>query len=219
MFLWQFNQILKANDDNKKTNNIEDINTYDGISSKLFQNSDKIISDFVENTEGSKWGRKQLFNSWHDNNAKYVKKFKWTHTLRECERAKNIFTITITESFMDIPTSGGSSFIILQNNAHTRDFCPITDLFNGTYIAKCTLHEDITNIEGTIDFVNFTAFTQLAKPMKRKIFDFSVNISKLQSTTESSTTQFFNGAYNRTNRGKLLAYFLFSLLDSIFVLF
>ena len=160
----------------------------------------------MENTEGSKWGRKQLFNSWHDNNAKYVKKFKWTHTLRECKRAKNIFTITITESFMDIPTSGGSSFIILQNNAHTRDFCPITDLFNGTYMAKCTLHEDITNIEGTIDFVNFTAFTQLAKPMKRKIFDFSVNISKLQSTTESSTTQFFIGAYNRTNRGKVWAY-------------
>ena len=169
MFLWKINQIWKTDGNNS----IDSTHTYEDISSKLFQNS-------------VKWQRKirmQSLKSWCNFTARNVKKYNWTFTLSTCKETNNVFIITITETLKDIPTSGGSSFIILQTSAHTKDFCPITDLFNGTYIARCTVYENVTNFKGKVDFVNFTAFTQMAKPMKRKLFDFPVIISQLHSTS------------------------------------
>ena len=194
MFLWKINQIWKT-DDNIS---IDSTHSYEDISSKLFQNSEKIISEFVKHTEGNERKATQLLKSWQDSTARKVKKFKWKYTLSTCNETNNIVIITITETFKGIPTSGGSSFIILQTSAHTKDFCPITDLFNGTYIARCIFHEDVTNIKGTVDFVNFIAFTQMAKPMKKKLFDFPVIISQSHSTTTARS------------RGMLLLRILFS---------
>ena len=73
---------------------------------------------------------------------------------------------------MEFSTSGGSSFTILQTSAHTKDFYPIIDLFNGTYIAKCSIHEINTSMVGRVHFVNFTAFTKIQKRHKKNIFTF-----------------------------------------------
>ena len=185
---------------------MDSIHSYQDISSKLLQNSQTIISEYVKNGEGIKRKVTQKLNNWHIQNTKNAKKFSWTHTFKQCEGTNNIFIITVTETFMDFPTSGGSSFLILQTSAHTKDFCPITDLFNGTYIARCVLHEDNTIINGRVDFINFTAFTQLAKPMRRQLFKIPVNFNQSDSTpAESSLIPDFNRTYHTTNRGKLFS--------------
>ena len=195
MFLWKINQIWKT-DDNIS---MDRTHSYKDLSSKLFQNSEKILSEFVENALGNEL--ESLLETWNNNTEKNMNKFKWKHTLTKCER-RNRYIVTIRETCKDIPTSGGSSFVVLQASAHTKDFCPITDLLNGTYIARCTVHEDMTNIQGIVDFVNFTAFTKKGKEMQKNIFGFPV-ISKLHSTktTESSLSGFSNTFNRRTNRG------------------
>ena len=207
MFLWKINQIWKT-DDNFSMNSIH---SYEDISSKLFQNSENILSEFVENALGNEF--ESFFETWHNNTETNLNKFKWTYTLTKCER-RNRYIVTITETCKDVPTSGGSSFAILQNSAHTKDFCPITDLLNGTYIARCTFHADITNIEGIVDFVNFTAFTKKGKEMRKNLFDFSV-ISQLHSTTttESSLSRFSDKFNSRTRRGKFLKGFCFCIFN------
>ena len=197
MFLWKINRMWegKVNSNNSMDSNQD----YKDITLKHLQNSQTIISEFVKNGEGDKEKVTQQLNNWHVQNANNKKKFKWTHTFKQCEGTNNIFIITITETFMNLPTSGGSSFLILQTSAHTKDFCPITDLFNGTYIARCTVHEIITRIQGTVDFVNFTAFTQMAQPMRRQLFNIPVNII----SQSHSVVPRFNRIYHTASRGKL----------------
>ena len=75
------------------------------------------------------------------------------------ERKDGSILVKILETNKGIPTSGGSVFTFLQTSAHTKDFCPVTDHFNGTYIVRCLPHEDNTVIKGNVHFVNFTLFT------------------------------------------------------------
>ena len=72
------------------------------------------------------------------------------------KRKDGSIVVKILETNGGIPTSGGSVFTFLQTSAHTKDFCPVTDHFNGTYIVRCLPHEDDTVIKGDVHFMNFT---------------------------------------------------------------
>ena len=100
--------------------------------------------------------------------------YKWSTNRKNCKNTNDLM-ITLTETYRNSPTSGGSSFTILQTSAHTKDFCPIIDLFNGTYIAKCSVHENNTKISGMVQFVNFTAFSKTTKASQKQILEFNTN--------------------------------------------
>ena len=97
--------------------------------------------------------------------------------------------IQISETKRGIPTFGGSSFTFLQTSAHTKSFCPVTDLFNGTYLVKCFIHENDTTIKGEIHFVNFTAFTKKTNKMYKTIFKMKTGTSDVERTQSCDNTE------------------------------
>ena len=132
-----------------------------------------IMSKFINNYQKYPNKTQRIFLNRHKA-LKGLDKYKWLVKYKHCKDVGDVI-ITIKETYRQVPTSGGSSFTILQTSAHTKDFCPTMDLFNGTYIAKCSIHENNTIIKGMIQFVNFTAFTKTTKPFHKEILKFHVN--------------------------------------------
>ena len=161
---------------------------------------ENIISNFIMNKEMYPNMTTQLLQQW-GGGVKSQKNYKWNIKFKYCNTSPNII-FYIEETFRKMPTSGGSSFTILQTSAHTKDFCPINDLFNGTYIAKCLISEDNSIIKGKVLFINFTAFTQRVYPFKDVIFEHSFNRSveipkQLKAGNHlSSAFQFQNGMFH-----------------------
>ena len=119
---------------------------------------DLIISNFVQHFEMHENGFKNKVTELNSIMKARLRDYKWNVTVEECYTKKRVI-IRIDETFRRNSTSGGSSFTILQTSAHIKDFCPITDLFNGTYIAVCHIQYQNVTIKGTVHYVNFTAFS------------------------------------------------------------
>ena len=123
---------------------------------------------------------------FHRNNNQKIKAFfgKFNREIREEDfewlvegtsiRKDGSIVVKILETYEGIPTSGSSVFTFLQTSAHTKDFCPVIDNFNGTYIVRCLPHEDNTVIKGDVQFVNFTLFMWKYRRSK-EIFYMTVN--------------------------------------------
>ena len=135
--------------------------------------NDNIISEVINNYQKYQSKIQQIFININKT-FKGLDNYKWTVNYKHCKDVGDVI-FTIKETYRQMPTSGGSSFTILQTSAHTKDFCPIIDLFNGTYIAKCSIHENNTTIVGMVQFVNLTAFTKTISAFHKQIIQFSVN--------------------------------------------
>ena len=97
----------------------------------------------------------------------------WKYRIIQCDNSNSVVT-TITETINGIPTSGGSSFNILVESDNTKEFCPVHDVFNGTYIARCELHEaQRTRIITKGHFTNFTAYWRTVAPKTTVLFNIS----------------------------------------------
>ena len=120
---------------------------------------DNITLKFVENYENHTEEVQSLFEEWDKKANTSWKEFEWNVRFSNDTEDGHIF-IHILETKKDIPTSGGSSFTFLQTSAQTKDFCPVTDHFNGTYTVRCFPHEDNTVIKGDVHFINLTTFTK-----------------------------------------------------------
>ena len=144
-------QIFKSSGSIDQTSYVQ---SRDGFFPDALRNN--VLFKFVRNSELNKLRLNKVLTNWKGNDERIVNSFQWTHNIQKCENTNTII-ITIQETFMGTPTLGGSSFTTYQDSEHTRDYCPIRDLFNGTYLARCTVHEDMTQIEGILHFVNFAA--------------------------------------------------------------
>ena len=136
--------------------------------------SQTILYEYFNNYHQNSKEIEQFFASMNKSSVQSIMNYNWLTNRDVCKNFNHVI-ITITETYKGSPTSGGSSFTILQTSAHTKDFCPITDLFNGTYIAKCSVHEHNTNITGMVQFVNFTAFSKTTKASQKQILEFNTN--------------------------------------------
>ena len=101
---------------------------------------------------------------------KNITTFKWRYDIRGYNSNESVVIVFIQETYKGVATSGGSSFTLLIRSKNTMDFCPVMDLFNGTYIAKCPVHEEGSTITAECHFVNFMAFTKSKKPKAQKLF-------------------------------------------------
>ena len=129
---------------------------------------DAELEKYIHNSRRNRRKVEYLFQLW--NNESKAEDFKWT--IKEKTLTKdNEIMIKILETKRGIPTSGGSSLTFLQTTNYTKSFCPVTDLFNGTYLVKCFIHENDTNIQGEVNFVNFTGFTKKKIKIHNIIFE------------------------------------------------
>ena len=116
---------------------------------------DKDLKKIIKFHQNNSTKMKALFNQL--NREAGEEDFEWL-VESTSKRKDGSIMVKILETNGGIPTSGGSVFTFLQTSAHTKDFCPVTDYFNGTYIVSCLPHEDNTVIKGDVQFVNFTLF-------------------------------------------------------------
>ena len=103
-----------------------------------------------------------------------IANFKWSYDIQGCNKNGNNINyviVVIQETYQGVATSGGSSFTLLIRSPNTMDFCPVMDLFNGTYIAKCPVHEKGSTIMAECHFVNFMAFSRLEKRTTQQVFE------------------------------------------------
>ena len=138
---------------------------------------DAELEKYIHNSRRNRRKVEFLFELW--NNESKAEDFKWTIKEKTVTKDNDIM-IKILETKRGIPTSGGSSFTFLQITNYTKSFCPVTDLFNGTYFVKCFIHENDTNIQGEVNFVNFTGFTK--KKIKIHKIVFEMNTSDKRET-------------------------------------
>ena len=145
---------------------------YDKNHKTLSHTTDNITLKFVENYESYTEEVQSLFEEWDKKANASWKEFKWNVQFFNDTEDGHIF-IHILETKNGIPTSGGSSFTFLQTSARTKDFCPITDHFNGTYTVRCAPHENNTVIKGDVHFINLTTFTNKTIISYKTIFQHS----------------------------------------------
>ena len=107
--------------------------------------------------------------------SKNITHFKWIYYLQGCNKNGGKVMIVIHETYQGVATSGGSSFTLLIRSKNTMDFCPVMDLFNGTYIAKCPVHEEGSTITAECHFVNFMAFARIDTPKVQTLFEEQVD--------------------------------------------
>ena len=136
---------------------------------------DFIISNFVQHFEMHENGIKNKVTELNCIMKARLKDYKWNVTVEECYTKKRVI-IRIDETCWRNYTSGGSSFTILQTSAHIKDFCPITDLYNGTYIAVCHIQYQNVTIKGTVHYVNFTAFSSTETRFRKVICTHAPNM-------------------------------------------
>ena len=142
---------------------------YDKNRTNVSHTTDSITLKFVENYESHTEEVQSLFEEWDKKANTSWKEFEWNVKFFNDTKDGHIF-INILETKNGIPTSGGSSFTFLQTSAHTKDFCPITDHFNGTYTVRCVPYEDNTVIKGDVHFIDLTTFTKKTTISYKTIF-------------------------------------------------
>ena len=135
------------------------------------------MSKFIEiyQQEGDKV--ESLYQLW--NNESRAEDYKWNIEEKTVTGDSELI-IKILEIKFGIPSLGGSSFTFLQTSAHTKSFCPVTDFFNGFYLVNCFLHENVTNIKGEVNFVNFTGFTKNKIKIHKVVFEMRTGVNNLQ---------------------------------------
>ena len=134
---------------------------------------DEVLEEYIVTCRENGRNVENLFELW--NNGSRAEDYKW-NIEEETKIKDSEIIIKILETKQGMPTSGGSSFTFLQTSAHTKSFCPITDLFNGFYLVKCFLHENVTNIKGEVNFVNFTGFTKNKIKIHKVIFAMKTDV-------------------------------------------
>ena len=92
-------------------------------------------------------------------------------------------TFVIKELCWEMPTGGGSSFLIRTDSTSTQ-ICPYTDSFNGTYVVNCPLPRcTCRNITVLLQYTNFTAYTGSHTPIWKLLWQERV----CDNTTTPST--------------------------------
>ena len=110
----------------------------------------------------------QLKQYFAMNSEKFFEKFN-TPTSPNA-KSFHVHNVTVTDccvSFMiseysvqasEIPSVGGSSFLIVITSEHHLATCSITDHFNGQYIVNCPLFDFCVDITAEASYINFGAF-------------------------------------------------------------
>ena len=102
--------------------------------------------------------------------------YKWSYRIHTCDlKSRNLVVVVIQELHYGHASSGGSSITVFSRSTNTMDYCPVVDLFNGTYIAKCQIHERGTVLKSKVHFVNFAAFTRYLDTTQRVIIKENVD--------------------------------------------
>ena len=138
---------------------------------------DEVLEEYIVTCQENDSRVENLFELW--NNESRDVDYRWIIE-EETAVGKSEIIVKILETKRGIPTSGGSSFTFLQTSAYTKSFCPVKDFFNGTYLVKCFLHENVTNIKGEVNFVNFTGFTKKKMKIHKVIFVMRTEVNNLQ---------------------------------------
>ena len=76
----------------------------------------------------------------------------------------------------DTKSTGGSSFRVISTTSLARKMCSYVDLFDGTYLVWCpfSLGSECSNMSVSLDFVNFTAYTGIHKPLRNVVWQQAV---------------------------------------------
>ena len=148
--------------------------------------TDEELEKYIHNYQRNHTKMNFLFELW--NNESKAEDFEWIIREKTVTRDNDII-IQILETERGNPTSGGSSFTFLQTTAQTKSFCPVIDFFNGTYLVKCFIHANNTNIQGEVNFVNFTGFTKKKIKIHKVIFEMKTISDIEKSNTHCVTIQ------------------------------
>ena len=123
----------------------------------------------------------------------------------------------IKELCWELPTGGGSSFLIRTDSTSTQ-ICPYTDSFNGTYIVNCPIPRcTCRNITVLLQYTNFTAYIGSHTPIwkllwQQRVCDTNTKSSNLipsQRRRNLSSTEKKSAGTWYHNEGRLVA----TLLD------